>query len=534
MNRRTFLLSSAMGAGGLLFTPTVNSAEQGPSDVIVYGGTASGVAAAVAAARQGARVTLLEPGTHLGGMVSGGLGHTDHGNIKTIGGISLEFFQRVGRHYGQPTTWNFEPHVAESVFKRMAAEAKVDVLYRHRLKEHGGVRKRGLHITEVVTENGRAFPARVFIDATYGGDLLAQAGASFTWGRESREQYNESFAGVRAADKYAHHRFDVPVSAYNAQGKLLPNIYPGPRGKIGAGDKKVQAYNFRLCLTRERDNQVPIPEPSHYDPKQYALLARLIAADIKKNRRPPTMHQFMIISPLPNGKTDINNKGAFSTDYINESWDYPMAGYRRRDEMWREHADYTAGFFYFLAHDPQVPAQLRDEVKRWGLAKDEFIDTDHWPFQLYVREARRLVGDFVMTQHDAQTALTKPDPIGMGSYNMDSHNVQRYVQKDGTAQNEGDTEVPSIPYQISYRVLLPKFSECRNLLVPVCTSASHIGYGTLRLEPVYMIMGEAAGVAAKMAIEQGKDVQKIDTGELTQELRRKGTVMELPDPNTRG
>jgi len=332
------------------------------------------------------------------------------------------------------------------------------------------------------------------------------------------------------ADKYAHHRFDVPVSAYDAHKKLLPNIDSGPRGEIGAGDKKVQAYNFRLCLTKDSGNLVPIPKPSQYDPRQYALLARLIAADIKKNKRPPAMDQLMIVSPLPNGKTDINNKGAFSTDYINMSWDYPTASYQRRDEVWREHADYTAGFFYFLAHDPQVPKQLRDEVSPWGLAKDEFTDTDHWPFQLYVREARRMIGDFVMTQHDAETALTKPDPIGMGSYNMDAHNSQRYVQEDGTVQNEGDTEVPTIPYQITYRVLLPKLSECRNLLVPVCTSATHVAYGTLRLEPVYMIMGEAAGVAGTMAIDDGQDVQKIDTGKLTQELKRTGAVMEWTNP----
>lgn len=530
MNRRTFLTSSAAGVGGLLLGPSLSSEAPEVSDVVVYGGTPAGIVAAVAAARRGARVTLLEPGSHVGGMVASGLGHTDHGRKETIGGISLEFFQRVGRHYGQPTTWNFEPHVAESVFKQMLKEAGVNVLYRRRLREHSGVRKRDLQIRELLTDNGSSFRSHVFVDATYEGDLLAQAGVSFTWGRESREKYDESFAGVRVADRYAHHRFEVPVSAYDAQGELVPNVYPGPRGKIGAGDKKVQAYNFRLCLTKNRDNQVPIPEPSHYDPWQFALLGRLIAADIKKNGRPPRMHELMIVSPLPNGKTDINNLGAFSTDYINKSWDYPTAGYRWRKDIWWKHFDYTAGFFYFLGHDPQIPVQLKNEVKQWGLAKDEFVDTDHWPWQLYVREARRMVGDFVMTQHDAETAITKPDPIGMGSYNMDSHNVQRYIQKDGTAQNEGDTEVPTIPYQISYRVLVPKLSECRNLLVPVCTSASHIGYGTLRLEPVYMIMGEGAGVAAEIAAHQHQDVQRIDTHELTRELKSKRTVMEWTNP----
>ena len=533
MQRRTFLKASLAGVGGaFLGAPALAAVPV--IDVVVYGGTAAGVAAAVAAARQGAQVALLEPGEHLGGMVSGGLGHSDTGRKETIGGLSLEFFQRVGRHYGQAVAWDFEPHVAEDVFKQMAAEAKVNVFYRHRLKEHGGVRASQQRITEVITDdgmgNGRSFPARAFIDASYEGDLLAQAGVSFAWGREGRDQYQESFAGVRITDKYAHHLFEVPVMARDARGHLLPNIDPEPRGEIGAGDKKVQAYNFRLCLTQDKGNQVPIPEPSHYDARQFALLARLIAADLKKNGKPPTMHQLTSMSPLPNGKIDLNNSGAFSTDFVGRNWDYPTASYRRKQQMWHEHADYTAGFFYFLAHDPQVPEPLRSEVQSWGLAQDEFTDSGHWPSQLYVREARRMVGDFVMTQHDAETALAKTDPIGMGSYNMDTHHCQRYVQPDGTAQNEGDTEVPSIPYQISYRVLVPKAGECQNLLVPVCASASHIGYGTLRLEPVYMILGEAAGVAAKLAIDQHTSVQKLDTRPLTQALARQGAIMAWTNP----
>lgn len=528
MNRRIFIGGMASGLGAALLPSRFHASER--FDVIVYGGTAAGVTAAVAAARQGAHVALLEPGTHLGGMVSGGLGHSDIGRKETIGGISLEFFQRVGRHYGEPVTWDFEPHVAEDVFKAMAREAGVRVFYRQRIKERGGVSKRGSSVVEIISEKAQHFPARIFIDATYEGDLLAQGGVSFTWGREGRKQYDESFAGVREADRYAHHRFEVPVSAYDARGKLLPNVDAGPRGAIGSTDKKVQAYNFRLCLTRDPQNRVPLARPARYDPKDYALLARLIQATEKQLGHAPKMRQLMIVTPLPNGKTDINNQGAFSTDYIGESWDYPTADYRRRAQIWHEHADYTAGFLYFLSHDSSVPASLRDEVAPWGLAKDEFLDTDHWPFQLYVREARRMIGDFVMTQHDAETDLSKPDPIGMGSYNMDAHNAQRYVQADGTVQNEGDTEVPTIPYQISYRVLLPKKSECGNLLVPVCSSASHAGYGTLRLEPVYMIMGQAAGVAATLAIDEGRRVQEIHSDKLTAELRKRGTVMEWSNP----
>lgn len=496
-------------------------------DIVVYGGTPAGIAAAVAAARIGAKVTLLEPGTHLGGMASGGLGHTDTGKVETIGGIALEFFQKVGRHYGQDVAWDFEPHVAEQVFGQLVADAGVTVLYRRRLKEHAGVEKRGLRLARIFTEDGTPFEGQMFIDASYEGDLMAQAGVSFTWGREGREEYNESFAGVRAVDKYAQHRFEIPISAYDAEHKLLPDISTAPRGEIGSGDRKVQAYNFRLCLTKDRANMVAIPKPGRYDPRRYTLLARLLPSEIAKH---PAFPWIMIASPLPNGKTDINNYGAFSTDLINGSWEYPTAGYRRREQLWTEHADYIAGFFYFLANDPQVPGDLRQQVKQWGLAADEFSDTGHWPFQLYVREARRMVGDYVMTQRDTETAVVKDDVIGMGSYAMDSHNVQRYLQQDGTVQNEGDTQVPTIPFQIPYRAIVPKHTECRNLLVPVCASATHVAYGALRLEPVYMIMGEAAGVAAKMAIDRTADVQRVDTGELTAALSRHGAIMEWTNP----
>ncbi len=505
-------------------------AAGGSYDVVVYGATASGVVAAVAAARQGARVALVEPGAHLGGMVSSGLGHSDTGRKETIGGISLEFFKRVGQHYNQPVTWDFEPHVAEDVFKAMAREAKVNVVYNTRLRESDAVNKKGNSIANITMESGDVLSARVFIDATYEGDLMAQSGVTFTWGREGRAQYGESFAGVRDGHRYAGHWFKVPVSAYDSHHKLLPNTNHGPRGKDGAGDKKVQAYNFRLCLTKDRRNQVPIPTPFNYDPRDYELLARLIAATEKAQRSAPRLHQFIIISPLPNGKTDINNNGAFSTDYIGRNWDYPTAGYERRGHLWREHADYTAGFFYFLGHDRRVPKPLRDETQEWGLAADEFTDLGNWPFQLYVRESRRMVGEHVMVQHDLETEVTKPDPIGMGSYNTDSHNVQRYVEADGNVQNEGDVEVPTVPFQIPYRVLLPKREQCGNLLVPVCASASHIGYGALRLEPVYMIMGEAAGVAAAMAASKHQAVQALDSGALSKELKKRGAVMEWTNP----
>ena len=497
-------------------------------DVAVYGGTSAGVAAAVAAAREGASVVLLEPGRHLGGMSSGGLGATDSGRTETIGGVSLEFYKRLGRHYGEPVSWRFEPHVAEDVFKAMAAEAGVKVLFGHRLKEKGGVRKQGSRITGIRMENGASFRAKVFLDCTYEGDLMAFSGVSYTWGRESAKQYNEPFAGVRPLDKYHYHTFPVPVSARDEKGKLLPEINAGPRGELGAGDKKVQAYNFRMCLSKDKSNQVPYPRPRGYDPRRYSLLARLIQGLEKRDGRSPRMNELLIVSLMPNNKTDINNRGGFSTDYIGRNWDYPTAGYKRRARIWQDHVDYTQGFFYFLANDPQVPKPLRDEFNEWGLAKDEFADTSNWPHQLYIREARRMLADFVMTQKDAQTDLVKEDSVAMGSYQIDSHNIQRHVTADGTVQNEGDTEVPSKPYQIAYRVMTPKAEEAANLLVPVCASTSHIAYGTIRMEPVFMALGQAAGVAAHTAARSGKSVQEIDARALRSRLRLLGAVTELP------
>jgi len=515
-------------------------------DVVIYGGTAGGAVMAVAAAREGATVALLDPGSHLGGMMSGGLGWTDYGPDRgaVIGGYSREFFERVSRHYGGNVTrrfnesinrphlgdtgWYFEPHVAEQVFGEMLKEAGVRVFFNHRLRERGGVRKKGTEITEIVMENGDTFAAKIFADGTYEGDLMAQSKVSYTYGRESQAQYGESLAGVR--EHTPKHQFTVRISPYDASGKLLPEIYVGPKGAVGAADKKVQAYNFRLCMTDVPANRVPFPRPPKYDPTRYELLARMLKAMTEKEGRAPRMREVMKPDPLPNGKTDTNNNGAFSTDYIGGNWDYPEASYKRRAEIWQAHKDYVAGFLYFLANDPQVPADLQKEVGRYGLAKDEFVDTDNWPRQLYVREARRMVGEYVMIQKDVQTERTKADVIGMGSYNSDSHNIQRVPTADGAVENEGDMQVPVQPYQIPYRILLPKRKEATNLLVPVCFSASHVTYSTLRMEPQYMIIGQAAGVAAKMAIDKKIAVQDVDAKALTAKLIAQKAVTEWTSP----
>lgn len=500
-------------------------------DLAVYGATAGGVIAAVTGARAGLHVVLLEPGRHVGGMMSGGLGETDFGRKEAIGGYAREFFDRAGEHYhlsdyGVQEGWYFEPHVAEAIFRQMLDEMHVTLLLGKRLKEHGGVAKTGRTITALVMEDGSRYVARVFADCSYEGDVMAQAQVSYTWGRESSDEYGESLAGVRSHTPF--HQFLVPISAYDSNHTLLPEIFAGPKGATGSADRKVQAYNFRLCLTRRTDSLVPFPKPANYDPRRYELFARLIAALTKRDGHPPGMSGVMYIGHIPNGKTDINNNGAFSTDFIGASWDYPEAGYQRRAEIFQAHVDYTQGFFWFLGHDERVPAPLRNEINSWGLARDEFTDTANWPNQLYIREARRMIGEYVMTQKDLQSDLRKPDSIGMGSYNSDSHNVQRIANAAGDVENEGDMEVPVKPYQIPYRILLPKRAQVTNLLVPVCFSASHVAYSSVRMEPQYMILGQAAGVAAALAVRKDQAVQDVSVEDLQQTLREQKTVLSLP------
>ena len=517
----------------LIFCALPGLYAQPTYDLVVYGGTAGGVITAVAAAREGLKVVLLEPGAHVGGMATGGLSRTDFGKKEVIGGYALEFYWRVGRkydigRYAQDVAWFYEPKVGEQVLREMLQEAGVSVLFHRRLRETGGVRKEAARIASVTTEDGSTVEGRMFADCSYEGDLMARAGVQYTVGRESQQQYGESLAGVR--DHTPMHQFLVPVSPYDEHHKLLPEVDPGPKGEPGSADRKVQSYNFRMILSSNPANEVAFPQPPNYDPHRYELLARLLKASSEKNGRPPVMHEVVLIANIPNDKADINNNGAFSTDYIGKSWNYPDGNYATRARIWQDHVDYTKGFFYFLAHDPRVPAPLQQEVNRWGLAADEFQDTDHFPNQLYIREARRMVGDFVVTQKDVQTDLKKPDVIGMGSYNSDSHNIQRLATPDGTVENEGDMQVAVTPYQIPYRVMLPKRGQAANLLVPVCFSASHVAYSSLRMEPQYMIIGQAAGVAASLALKSSKAVQDVDVAALQAKLKAQGAVFEWVAP----
>jgi hypothetical protein len=529
--RLSRLLQLALAAALL---PIAFSAQAQPPrsfDVVVYGGTAGGVVAAISAARMGLRVALIEPTGHIGGMVTGGLSATDHGEKIVTGGDALAFYRRIGAKYGVPLFWYPEPKIAEAVLEEMLAEQGNVTLFRHhRLRERDGVRKEGANVIELVTEDGMRLGGRIFVESSYEGDLMKQAGVSYTVGRESTAAYGESLAGVRPKDR--NHQFDVKVPARDASGKLLPEISPRPRGEIGAGDERVQAYNFRLILTTEKANQVPFVKRVGYTPSRYELLRRYIDVVQRQRGTPPTLDELLLVrADLPHSKADFNNRGPFSTDYIGASYGYPDGTYAERARIWREHVLYTRGLLYFLANDPGVPASIRASMNRWGLAKDEFTDNDNWPYQLYIREGRRMVGDFVMTQKDLQTELTKPDAIAMGSYNSDSHNVQRFVQEDGTAQNEGNMEVRVEPYQIPYRIMLPKRAEAANLLVPVPFSASHVVYSSMRMEPQYMMIGQAAGVAAALAIRGNVGVHDIDVGELRRILKGQG-MTDVYDPAT--
>ena len=487
-------------------------------DVLVYGGTSAGVIAAYTAKHYGRSVLLVEPGRHLGGMSSGGLGQTDIGNKYAVTGLGLDFYRRVGAVYGQFEAWQFEPKVAAQVFEGYADEAELEILFSRRLT---GVAKQGTRIRTVTLEysgEGKGIPdltvaAREFIDATYEGDLLARAGASFVVGREGNEVHGETIDGVQLMNG---HQFPDGVDPYVVEGDpssgLLPEISGVGVQPDGSGDDKVQAYNFRMALCQGED-RIPIARPAHYDPARYELLVRLMA------KRPwNSLNDGFIISRMPNGKTDWNNRGGFSTDYIGKNWDYPEAGYARRDSIRKEHEHYQKGLLHFIATDPRIPEPIREEMSGWGYCPDEFLDTGGWPHQLYVREARRLVGEYVMTEHNARGAAVAPEAIGMAAYTMDSHNAQRVVV-NGMVKNEGNVEVGGFPpYPISYRALTPKREEVTNLLVPVALSASHIAYGSIRMEPVFMVLGQAAAVAASMALERDVAVQGIDVAALQQEL----------------
>jgi hypothetical protein len=518
-------------------------------DVVIYGGTASGVAAAVQAVRMGKSVVLIEPSQRLGGLTTGGLGQTDIGNKAAIGGIAREFYQAIRKHYDDPAAWRwqtrqkyqdsgqtrtaagedamwtFEPSAALKILNDWVRTNHVEVYYGQRLDRRAGVamtRAIPWKILSIRMESGEAYRGRMFIDATYEGDLLAAANVRYTVGREANAQYGETLNGVQTKNA-KYHQFVSGVDPYVRAGDpssgLLPFLDPQGPGEEGAGDRRVQAYCFRMCLTDHPENRIPFHKPAGYNEQWYELLLRNYEAG---ERGMPWIN-----SAMPNRKTDTNNRLGFSTDFIGQNYDYPEASYEQREQIVARHRLYQQGLMWTLANHPRMPEQVRQEVARWGMCRDEFTDGGGWQDQLYVREARRMVSDCVMTQHHCQGRQVATDAVGLAAYGMDSHNVQRYVTADGQARNEGDVEVGGFsPYPVSYRSIVPAADQCANLLVPVCLSASHIAYGSIRMEPVFMVLGQSAATAAAQAIDGQLAVQQVDYAKLRERLLADRQVLD--------
>ncbi|WP_018630972.1 FAD-dependent oxidoreductase [Niabella aurantiaca] len=487
-------------------------------DICVYGGTSAGVIAAYTAALHKKTVVLIEPGHRLGGLSSGGLGFTDIGNKYVVTGLARDFYRRIGKHYGRFEQWIFEPKVAHAVFLGYIKRAGCRVLYGKRLNR---VDKAGTVIRSVLLENSDGSAgslqvnARQFIDCSYEGDLMAGAGVSYTTGRESNDRYKETVNGVQLKEK---HQFPDGVDPYKIPGRpesgLLWGISNEPLKEAGSGDKKIQAYNFRICLSNDPENRLPIGRPVNYDSAKYGLLLRYLSVRPVKQ-----LGQILKMDRMPNRKTDINNQGPFSTDMIGMNYDYPDGDYATRERIFQKHVGYTKGLLYFIGNDPRMPLHLRKQMLQWGYPKDEYPETQHWTPQLYVREARRMEGAYVMTQANCQAKEVVEDGIGMAAYTMDSHNTERIVV-NGMVKNEGDVQLKGVqPYPVSYRAITPNKKECTNLLVPVCLSASHIAYGSIRMEPVFMVLAQSAATAASMAIDEKRSVQIVNVGALQQQLR---------------
>lgn len=491
------------------------------ADLCIFGGSSAGIAAAVQARRMGMHVVIVESSGHLGGLTTGGLGATDIGNKAAIGGIAREFYGEVGKHYGSTepdgTKWTFEPGTAKQIYKNWLQASDVPVYFNQRLKK---VDMQNGKISRLIMTNGSEISAAVFIDATYEGDLMASAGVDYHVGREANSAYRETLNGVH----YGHpnHNFKAWVDPYAIPGKpdsgLIPGVTDAPVLRQGDGDASVQAYNFRICLTNVPANRIPFPQPPGYDPDTYTLLARYIQAGVWDALR---LHIMM-----PNGKTDLNNYGAVSTDYIGGGDQWPEGDLLTRERLFQDHLRYNLGILYFLSHDERVPESIRREVGQWGLPADEYTDSGHFTPQLYVREARRMISEVVMTEHHCRGYDVVDDPVGLAAYTMDSHNCRRLVI-DGRCINEGNVEVaPGAPYPISYRSIVPKGEQCANLLVPVCLSASHIAFGSIRMEPVFMILGQSAATAAALALEAGCAVQEVDYSKLRKKLLEDRQVLE--------
>jgi FAD dependent oxidoreductase len=510
------------------FTFSITDAQQIKSfDICVYGSSSGGVIAAYTASRLGKKVVLISESLHPGGLSSGGLGNTDIGNKSAITGLARDFYKRIGRHYGNEEQWIFEPHVAEEIFLDYIKRGKFHVSYNQHLIS---VKKAGKRIQEInITSNrdelngtSEIIRAKEFIDCSYEGDLMAMASVSYTVGRENNFQYNETYNGVQLLDK---HQFPDGVDPYKISGEsangVLWGINTNPPDQRGTGDKKIQAYNFRICLTDSIQNQIEISRPALYDSTRYNLLLRYILI-----KNPKSLEDGLLnINLIPDRKTDINNNGPFSTDMIGMNYDYPDGNFETRKRIIQDHTEYDKGLLYFLGHDKRLPEHLRNEMLKWGYPRDEYPDNDHWSPQPYIRESRRMLGEYIMTEANCFGKIRVADSVGEAAYTMDSHNCQRVIV-NGMVKNEGDVQIGGFPpYPISYRSIVPKKSECTNLLVPVCLSASHIAYGSIRMEPVFMVLGQSSAIAAVMAIDLQLPLQEVPIKKLQEELKEDPLVM---------
>jgi len=539
-------------------------------DIVVYGGTSAGISAAIQGSRMEKKILLIEPGHRIGGLTTGGLGQTDIGNKQAIGGISREFYQNIKSHYqkqenwkwqkqesyrdgGQTTTdsredtmWTFEPSAALKVFNDMIrAEKNISLVYAQRLNRKSGVKKTGGKIASIQMESGQIYQSKIFIDATYEGDLMAAAGVSYALGRESNTQYGESLNGVQANNvslslkktismNATHHNFIERVDPYIKKGDpksgLLPFINHRKPGIDGDGDDKIQAYCYRMTLTNQPDNRIPFSKPSGYQEIEYELLFRNYeAALVPFENMYSYGHPLVpwINSKMPNLKTDTNNQKGFSTDFIGQNYLYPEASYEVREKIAQRHKKYQQGLMWTLAFHPRIPNQVREIVSQWGTCKDEYESKDGWPSQLYIREARRMVSSYVMTQRNCEKLDLAEDAVGLAAYGMDSHHVQRYVDVNGYVKNEGNVETRVAgPFPISYRSIVPKKSELTNLLVPICLSASHIAFGSIRMEPVFMVLGQSAAIAAALAIDNNCALQHVPYEELKRNLLKYKQILQ--------
>ncbi|MGN0855194.1 MAG: FAD-dependent oxidoreductase [Kiritimatiellia bacterium] len=561
---RHYLLTALALAGGLVRADASH-------DVVVYGSSPAALTAAIEARNHGKTAIIVCPETRIGGLTTGGLGQTDIGNKSAFGGLALQFYRDVADYYkdeanwkyekrsdyvpdgqcagslGTDSMWTFEPSAALKILEGWEKKHRLTIVRGEFLdRRTGGVQKDGARIVSFKTLSGRTFAGKIFVDATYEGDLLAAAGVSYTVGREPNARYGETISGV-ARRLSTHHQFNPGVSAYVKPGDpssgLLPYVEPDTDEPDGAGDARVQAYCFRMCLTDEPSNRIPFVKPTNYDPLNFELLLRNLeaipASTFAEKKSRPWEYMPWINSRMPNRKTDTNNRTGFSTDFVGQNWAWPEASYEVRAQLLKAHLDYQMGLMWTLANDPRVPAPIRTEVAKWGTCRDEFQDGlgNGWQSQLYVREGRRMIGDYVMTEKNCRHLVKAPRPVAMGAYTMDSHNCRRYVDKDGFVRNEGNIEDYETlrlgPYPIDYGALVPQKRECANLFVPVCLSASHMAFGSIRMEPVFFALGQVAGAAAALSIDDNCAVQDLDYARLRAVLLAEGQVIEGKAKKTR-